>query len=609
MMQQTRSVKYIPGLDGLRAIAIIGVVLYHLYPGTVRGGFLGVSLFFVISGYLIAVTTEYAWETGVFSIGNFYWKRIRRLYPSLLIVILTVICFMTIFAPFTMRGIRTELLSLFGGFNNWWQITQNVSYFSRLMNASPFTHMWSLAVELQFYLIWPFLLFLYQIFRQRGRSWIGMLLFVGLTIASAAEMWMLYEPGTDPSRIYYGTDTRLFSLLMGATLGLSHCKKRPVHQAGKRGFCALFGLLMAASLLLFVFMDGQQPATYQWGMFFSSMLFTGMVAIAVDPRLPIGRILDCKPLHWIGKRSYEIYLWQYPVMFLFQKLYRNAVRPEWVLFQVALSVLLAMGLYHLRPILSFREMKKFMKSNHVHPLRKGMVVLLAATILTVSGCGIAQAPADKMTEDQKQLQEELKENQELLQQQKPVSTPVPPPVSTEGPAETPVPTPMPTSDGTETESPVSGDITAVGDSVMLGAVPALQETLPGCVIDATESRQVWDGLKVIKALDQNGQLGDTVIIGLGTNGIFKTSTAQDILDYLGPDRTVYWVTAYGKYLKWQADVNQLIFDLAEENENVHILDWAAAAPEHPEWFYDDGLHLNATGQTGYADFIAQGISQ
>lgn len=131
--------------------------------------------------------------------------------------------------------------------------------------------------------------------------------------------------------------------------------------------------------------------------------------------------------------------------------------------------------------------------------------------------------------------------------------------------------------------------------------------IPDCVVDAKESRQVWDTIKVVNELDDHGELGDTVIIALGANGSFDESMGQRLLDAIGTERTVYWITAYGKFLYWQEDVNGMIEKLAEKNENLNILDWASIASEHPEWFYDDGMHLNSEGQTGYADFIAEHI--
>lgn len=215
----------------------------------------------------------------------------------------------------------------------------------------------------------------------------------------------------------------------------------------------------------------------------------------------------------------------------------------------------------------------------------------------LGGCSVATDP-DTKKESQKQLQEELGRNSELLKEQQ---------VSKIQESGTETEEKEIQTDGIEKESTL-GSIAAIGDSVMLGAVPAIQELIPGCVIDASESRQVIQAGEVIQALEQNGSLGNTVVIGLGTNGSFSQESGQAVIDQLGSERTVYWITAYGQNLHWQDDSNEMIFSLAENNDNVKVIDWAERAAEHPEWFYDDGIHMNPTGQKFYAEMILEYIS-
>ncbi len=621
---------YISGLNGLRAIAILAVVLYHLFPGTVQGGFLGVSLFFILSGYLITVTTVHTWNEGKFDLWTFYKKRIRRLYPSMLIVVFVTIFLMTFLAPNSLRGIRREFLSIVGGYNNWWQIKENLSYFTRFTNQSPFTHIWSLAIEFQFYLIWPALLWVYQYCKKKQHPRIAMLGIAVLILASALEMTLIFRPGADPSRVYYGTDTRMFSIFMGVLMGLVQSEQQETsHSDGKKDLLtAAFFLLMGGAVASFLFINGQKEITYEYLMFVTSLLYAALLAIVIEPNLPVGKWLEHPWLSWLGERSYELYLVQYPVTFFFRHYLVDASLPISVFSQILLSVVLADQLYRCTKGFSFAAVKEFIMNQNVSKIKKGILAVMAVVILGVSGCSMMKAPADKLTADQKQLQEELKQNQEMLQETQtpnPTETPATPspdakPEATHQPAATPVPeqpthtpesttTPVPATPAPQPETPAATvDITMIGDSVMLGAAPSLKNSIPNCVVDAVESRQVWSALKVIKALESNGQLGKTVIIALGTNGTFKVSTGEEILNYLGPDRTVYWVNAYGKTLKWQNDVNSLISQVAGEYSNVTVLDWAATAPEHPEWFYDDGIHLNAEGQVGYAGFIQSSIS-
>lgn len=310
---------HIHGLDGLRGIAVIGVILYHLFPNTIKGGYLGVSLFFVLSGYLMAATSVRDWKSVNFHIASFYRKRIRRIYPPLIAVIFITAGVLKLAAPNLLNGLQTEVRSILLGYNNLWQISQNASYFTRIGNASPFTHLWSLAIEMQFYLVWPLLFLLYQkMCQSRGRRYSDLCILIP-ALASVLWLELKFQPGNDVTAVYYGTGTRCFSLLLGAYVGLhgNHKKKKIPQKAVVRS-AECFGVMMLLLIAAYLQMDGQANFTYRVGLIGTSLLFCALLKLAADRRLPMGRWLDRKPLAWLGKRSYEIYLWQYPVIFLFQ---------------------------------------------------------------------------------------------------------------------------------------------------------------------------------------------------------------------------------------------------------------------------------------------------
>ena len=309
----------LPGLDGIRAVALIGVVAYHLYPANVKGGYLGVTLFFVLSGYLIAVTSEYDRRSRRFSPIYFYRKRLKRIWPSMILTVLVTAGILTLTAPTVLVGMRREVLSIFLGYNNWYQIAENSSYFTRIANQSPFTHMWSLAIEIQFYLIWPFL---YVLFRDSlRRSEKSRWFWGGLLLVLALLMPLLYRSGQDPSRVYYGTDTRIIALLLGAAAGLGRSGRKRRRSGKRKGaLCLVFCLLCLAALWGFLNLDGQSEFTYRGGMLMFSLIFTGIVVLAADAELGNGKYLDILPLAWIGKRSYECYLWHYPIFYLFDRM-------------------------------------------------------------------------------------------------------------------------------------------------------------------------------------------------------------------------------------------------------------------------------------------------
>lgn len=304
------------GLDALRGIGMTGIVLYHLFPSAVPGGFLGVPLFFVLSGYLMFVTSEHGWEKGDFHIGSYYKKRIKKILPPLFTMVMAVCCYLTLTQSSLLIGLRNEIFSIFLGYGNWWQIWHSASYFSRLALASPFTHLWFLAVEIQFYILWPFLFLLYQkccrVFGGRKMCF----LFFLLALLSAARMFMLYTPGDDPSRVYYGTDTMAFPLFIGIFLGAARQQYRALCTTHRKNACAMFAIFLLTVCALFVTVDGQNPFLYRGGMFLVSLFFALLVNMIenredTEESLPRPSLLSL-----LGKKSYGIYLWHYPLIVL-----------------------------------------------------------------------------------------------------------------------------------------------------------------------------------------------------------------------------------------------------------------------------------------------------
>lgn len=573
----------IAGLDGLRAIAITVIVLYHMFPATVRGGYLGVTLFFVLSGYLLAVMAMRAEEKGGFKFGQFYLRRIRRIYPALLLTVGGTLLAMYLWFPELLRGLQQEVLSVLLGYQNWRQIAVNASYFSRISNASPFTHMWSLAVEMQYYLIWPLLYLIYFAGKRKGRELDSIAVLFGLAAISVLEMIILYQPGDDPSRVYYGTDTRVHALLIGSALGfLDLPRRRPLLESD--GW-TLFGICMPLLLAVVALADDRSAVSYYALIPLSALLFAGTIALCSDSRLPFGRWLDWGPLSWLGQRSYEIYLVMFPVLSLVQR-WKPVKDPALLaLIEAALMLSLAAVIHLLAAPAAWAPRPGWKARSRF--TRPALWITLA--VVCLAGYVTIQAPAGSV--DAALLEQEL--NQNRAQIERAIPTPEP-----EQEQETPA----------ETGTPVAANtVTMIGDSVMLGALPALQEAMPGCVVDAMTNRQVWDAIDVIDALEANGQLGTTVVLALGTNGYFDYDQGQAVINRLGQERQIYWVTAYGENLWWQELSNEPIRAIARDNPNVHLIEWDLSAPGHEDWFYSDGIHLVEEGQQAYAKLISEAI--
>ena len=327
--------KYISGLDAFRTLAIIGVTLFHMFPEILSGGYFGVSMFFVLTGYLLAFTSEKNRLAGKFSLLNYYWKRFKRIYPPLIIVILSTIGVYHFLAPKVIEAVRPEIISVLFGYNNWWQIFQHADYFSRADNNSPFTHLWFMGIELQYYLFWPILFLIYDLFAELEYRKIGIGFIAVLALGFAPLMPIMYQYyHLDITRLYYGTDTRVYALLFGAVLGLIHGGREAKRINLKEDSIfvvmkyIIFGLCLGLTFTAFKVLDGQNPIVYQGGMLTLTFMFCLMLHLIADNKIELGNYLDLGIFHWIGKHSYGIFLWQYPVIFLFK--YR-----EWDIIQFA----------------------------------------------------------------------------------------------------------------------------------------------------------------------------------------------------------------------------------------------------------------------------------
>lgn len=262
------------------------------------------------------VTSEHSWENGNFHIGSYYKKRIKKILPPLFTMVMIVCCYLTLTESSLLIGIRHEIYSIFLGYDNWWQIRHSASYFSKLALASPFTHLWFLAVEIQFYILWPILYVLYQKCCQYISGRKMCFVFLALALLSAGRMFMLYTPGEDPSRVYYGTDTMAFPLLIGMFLGAVRQQYKSLSRRVKKNTAARFVIFFLIVCALFVTVDGQYPFLYQGGMFLISLFFAYLIHMIENQEEWTDSLPKKTFLSLLGDKSYGIYLWHYPLIVL-----------------------------------------------------------------------------------------------------------------------------------------------------------------------------------------------------------------------------------------------------------------------------------------------------
>uniref|UniRef100_UPI0035933BE1 acyltransferase family protein n=1 Tax=Paenibacillus polymyxa TaxID=1406 RepID=UPI0035933BE1 len=586
--------RYMTGLDGLRSISVLAVIAYHLHFKWAEGGLLGVEIFFVLSGYLITDQILFEWRTrSGFSIVQFWIRRIRRLLPAMIFMLTAVALWLLITDFSRLQALGGHFVSSLFYVNNWYLIFHHVSYFESFGPPSPIGHLWSLSIEEQFYVIWPLVLLIGLRFApRRGRL---MLYILGCAIVSAIAMAIIYEPGTDPSRVYYGTDTRAFAILIGAALAVVWPSWRLSDNvsSSSRTMLDMTGVLGMVMLFILIGQTNEfDESLYRGGFLYLSLITAVVIAVLVHPANRLERWLGCRPLSWIGKRSYSLYIWHYPIIILSSPVVNTEdVSYMRIALQVTASFIMA-GL-------SYRYIEEPIRRGTfwtgLKPLRRsgagnqlGLVVIVIAIILVLTSW--------KTDSPDSESDVPATVNEEPVQTEKLQCG-----CSTENhSAEN-------TSQSGEGEGEGEG-VTAIGDSVILDAAPFLEKQLPGIVIDGKVGRQMSQAKDVLDGLRAQGKLGNKIIIELGTNGVFNRSQLKSLLASLQDSRHIYLITTRVPR-GWQNTVNDNLREIAGEFQNVRLIDWYSASENRNDLFYDDGVHLKPEGAQYYASFLMDAIKQ
>ena len=652
------------GLDGIRALAVAAVVAFHLGWDLVPGGFLGVEVFFVVSGYLITALLLHEWqETGRISLPRFWMRRARRLLPALFVVLLGTLAIAAVAFPQELARLRPDALAATGYVTNWYLIAAEQPYFETVGRPSALLHLWSLAIEEQFYLLWP--LALLAALAIRGRAGAAILALTGIA-ASVVLTLVLFTPGGDPSRVYYGTDTRAAGLLIGAALALGFMPvTAPLGRLGQ-SFRRVFAqartaeahrrrviahdLAAAAGLVTLVAafaVVAETDMAFPGGLLVVDLATAVLIATVVGPaaRL-VPAILETAPLRWLGTRSYAVYLWHWPVIvfsrpvvdvplegpanlavrlvaigLLSELSYRFVERP---IREGALGRLVReLGTRRTRPAWGLASVRGATAATTV----LAIVVLLGNVALASPPPPPAEVPVANV--NGLVTPEPDDDAPEPTRMVAPTPDPTPPPTTPQPdpsqgatpvpevsyaptpppsqPAPTPQPDPTPPPETSRPPAPpVGGRITAFGESVFIAAAPRVARAVGPMQVDAAIGRQMDEHVDVIRAWAGKGRLGDAVILGIGNNGPILSRHVEALMPLLRDVPKVVWINV-SLAREWTDHNNRAIASIARRYPNVRVADWHAASWGHRELFATDMVHPNKRGADVFAALVRDAL--
>jgi len=581
------SSRYIHSVDGLRAVAVLAVLLYHLGIDWIPGGFLGVDLFFVISGYVITgLILDSIARSGTLDLRAFYLSRIRRLLPALIAMLVFTTLFIGVYAPETVRRFVADIPYVLTGSMNWALVARQQDYFEAIGRPPLLQHTWSLAVEAQFYLIWPLvLLFILKYFGKKNIPYAAL----GIALASGIALFA-YSVRIDTqesaiSHVYFGTDTHSIGLFLGSALAVSWQPQNLTREITKRAqdFVDLIGVVGFLGLLsTFLFINESDPTLYRIAFPLSALFGCATLISVVHPASRFAPILSTRPLIWIGERSYGIYLWHW-IVFQLTRPSIDLVGDDWALYALRVLIVFALADISLRYIeipvrrgyfeLWFRGMKYRTKAVRL----RQKLSTMAAIFLTISATSLVSMNAIERA-DQIAAQEQAAAQE-----------------ANEGGVDQVI---------TSTDTP---GLWVTGDSVILGIRNVLAQYERIELINARVGRQIGELIEVAKT-DQQFVGNSPVVLNLGNNNRLIESDVISLMEIVkNQPRIIVVNTAVPR--SWKDLNNELIRKVVSQYPNATIIDWDQISTNHPEYFATDGVHLNPPGVNAYVSAIREGLQK
>lgn len=577
--------KYYKDLDFIRFLSCIAVFLYHL--NILKGGYLAVCIFFVLTGYLSCVS---CFRKEKFSLIKYYKDRFIHIYlPLLIVAFITILC-VTFLTSFNWINLKPETTSVIFGYNNYWQLNANLDYFTRHI-SSPFMHFWYMGILLQFEVIFP-LVFL--IFKKIGDKVHKIIPCIFFSLSSVALLIYFYLSSKNSNIMftYYDTFTRLFSIIFGIAVAFiyEYYKKYNLKILNKKIINRIiFYLYIILLIVLFIFIDSKSKY-FALAMILSTIITCRLINYGTNNNLESNNFIN-KTIKFFANISYEIYLVQYPVIFIFQNInIKNIILKNTLIILITLVISF---------IINFSLNYKKNKDNKVK--FRIIKIIILVSLLGASSYGAYKYIISKdYTKDAEELKEELARNEELMKQkQKEYEKRL----KEENDSWEKVLNDLDAGEEQIKDVVSKLHVVGIGDSVILDAIPNLYKYFPNGYFDAKQSRTDYEADDIIIDLKKKNMLGDPIVFGLGTNGQCGLRCQREIVKMCG-ERKIFWINVSNDY---EVHVNSKIKQLTDEFDNVYLIDWNKISEGHSEYFIYDGQHLKKKGQQAYADAIYESI--
>ena len=591
--------EYIAAFDGLRAIAIMSIVGHQMMAYRIPGGFLGLNIFLLLSGYFMTASLmDSLMKNGKVPLKSFLTKRLKRIIIPTFTMIVAVIFYLLLFQKELLVNLRSTMVSNLFFMNNWWQIIQENDHAMTVLTQSPFSHLWYMSLAVQYYLLWPILFVFLSVMIKKHQ--VLQKVVIVLLVASVLLMMTKDFSNAHFLRIFFGTDTRAFSVLTGAVVALLFpIQKFYGEYKQKYRYESVIRFVPIVLLVLFLFtLKEHSSITFRGGMFIFDIIVAVLLMISLHPKSVTSLFFRLKPLTVIGRRSLSYYLWYLPLSVLYQaKIGDTSSTPVLHrMVEIVLLVFLGELWYQLFERGKFTKVMQRLTSQWSHSTRRTVKLVYHFSIIMILVIGFIQA-SPRLSAQESALQEVLLTSESLSKNTRNTDKKI---VKT-----------INNIQGLSREETVfssNTSITFIGDTMLLAMAQEIPTLYPNAVISANRDLQVYELGGMIDQLKQQKQLGDIIVLMVGSNGAYTKGQLDVVLKNIGMDKQIFLVSNTINRT-WQHEINQIANQLADKYSNVYYIDWKTEASTHPDWFYEKASIVNTTGAHQQGLWIAKMIYQ